>query len=86
MKPKNSLLLVTGVFLGLAINAIAQQTETRQPRSVVQFEIELTVDRVKNGVRMKCLEGCMWEALAFSCDPNGPDCEGSFDEGGTPAE
>ncbi len=86
MKPKNALLLLTGVFLGFAVNAIAQQIDTRQSPSVVQFEIELTVDRMKNGVRMKCLQGCMWETLAFSCDPNGPDCEGSFDEGGTPAD
>ena len=86
MKPKNALLLLTGAFLGFAINAIAQQSNTGQLSDVIQFEIELTVDRMKNGIRMKCLEGCMWESLAFSCDPNGPDCEGSFDEGGTPAD
>lgn len=86
MKFKNWIVLVIGLICGTAFDAIAQQNNDPVPRSVVEFEIELTVDRAKNGVRMKCLEGCRWRTLSFSCDPNGPDCERSFDEGGTPAE
>jgi len=86
MKPKNILLLLTGAFLGFAISATAQQTNPRPNRAIVQFEINLTVDRAQNGVQMKCIDGCIWETLSFACDPNGPDCERSFDEGGTPAD
>ena len=86
MKIKSLSLLGLGVLAGFAINAIAQQPIQRQLPNVVEFEIELKVDRAKNGVRMTCLEGCRWKTLSFACNPNGPDCEKSFDEAGTPAQ
>ena len=76
MNSTNILLLLIGAFLGFAINAIAQQTDPLPSRAIVRFEIELTVDRTENGVRMKCIDGCMWETLSFACDPSGADCEG----------
>ena len=86
MKSKSFLLLLIGALFGFAISATAQQT-TRDPNpAIVQFEIELTVDRMQNGVQMKCVDGCAWETLSFACDPSGPDCETSFDERGTPAD
>jgi hypothetical protein len=86
MKPKYVYLLLIGAILGFAINAVAQQTSPRPNHGVAEFEIELVVDRADNVVRMKCIEGCMWETLSFGCDSSGPDCAGSFDESGTPAD
>ena len=83
MKTKTLGVFVLGGILGLAISATAQQSTSMQGPS--DFVIELTVDRAANGVEMKCTEGCVWETLSFACDPVGADCEGSFDQFGTPA-
>lgn len=84
MKIRNWLFLIVGLVSGMALNAIAQQNN--QPsRQVSEFAIQLTVDRDANGISVKCLEGCLWRTLSFHCGPDKPDCEGTFDEGGTPA-
>ena len=86
MKSKSILLLLIGALFGFAISATAQQTKRDPNPAIVQFEIELTVDRTRNGVQMKCVDGCAWDTLSFACEPSGPDCEASFDELGTPAD
>jgi len=81
---KTVLVFALGAISALAITATAQQPNSTKTPPV--FSINLEVVRAENGVRMKCTEGCAWETLSFSCDPNGPDCEGSFDQFGTPAD
>ena len=83
MKTRMLAVFVLGVISMLAINAIAQQGASRQ--HISGFSIELAIDRAANGVYLKCAEGCAWETLSFSCDPSGADCQGSFDQFGTPA-
>ena len=83
MKTKNSSIVVLAALAGFAVSAFAQQSA--QNRSVVEFEIEIAVDRINNGVNMTCHQGCMWKTLSFSCGPN-VDCASSIDESGTPAE
>lgn len=73
-----------GVISAIAIDALAEQRASGD--SLAKFVIELSIDRSENGVRMKCTEGCAWESLSFSCDASGEDCEGSFDQFGTPAQ
>lgn len=72
-----------GAICGLAINAIVELPTSRQ--EIADFAVELTVDRVANGVRMTCTQGCAWETLSFACGPSATDCKGSFDQFGTPA-
>lgn len=84
MKTKMLIVFAFGFISAFAISAIAQQTASGP--GLANFVIELSVNRSENGVRMQCTEGCAWETLSFSCDPSGPDCEGSFDEFGTPAQ
>jgi len=84
MKAKMLILFAYGFVSALAVNAIAQQIASGP--DLANFKIELSIDRTENGVQMECTEGCAWETLSFSCDPSGPDCEGSFDEFGTPAQ
>lgn len=83
MKMNTSFHLVLAALTGFGINAVAQQIPGRL--NVVEFEIEIAVDRAKNGVHMKCIEGCMWKTLSFSCGPD-IECVSSIDESGTPAE
>lgn len=80
MKTRNILYMVAGLIIGFGFNATAQ---TQSP--VVDFAIEVAIDRADNGVKVKCMKGCMWRTLSFSCGP-GPDCVSSIDETGTPAE
>ena len=56
-------------------------------RNIVDFEIEITVDRENNGVKLICIDGCAWETLSFACGPDMDiECRSSIDEYGTPAE
>jgi len=83
MKSRNRLAFILSIFIGLTINGVLLYAANT--RTVVEFEIEVTVDRVNNGVKFRCMEGCHWETLAFSCRP-GLDCVSTIDEFGTPAE
>lgn len=83
MKKRDLALFALGALSALAVGAFAQQ-QGNAPR-VSSFAIELTVDRANNGVRMKCLDGCGWKTLGFSCGADKPDCVASFNEYGTPA-
>jgi hypothetical protein len=83
MKVKNGLIVMLAALIGFGISAFAQQNAIN--RKVVEFEIEITVDRENNGVNMKCIEGCMWETLSFGCGGLDIDCASSIDESGTPA-
>lgn len=80
MKTKNLLLVLVGAAIGFGFSAAAQQSPP-----VADFAIEIAIDRSENGVDMKCMKGCMWRRLSFSCGP-GVDCVSSIDETGTPAE
>lgn len=84
MKTKMLFMFAFGFMSAFAISAIAQQTASKH--GLANFEIELSINRSENGVRMKCTEGCAWETLSVSSDPSGADCEGSFDQFGTPAQ
>ena len=83
MKSRNRLVLILSIFIGLTINGAL--LDAANSRTVVKFEIEVTVDRVNNGVKFRCMEGCHWETLSFSCGPD-IDCVSTIDEFGTPAE
>lgn len=84
MKMKMLIVFALGVISAIAIDALAQQGASGD--RLANFAIELSIDRSENGVRMTCTEGCAWESLSFSCDPSDADCEGSFDQFGTPAQ
>jgi hypothetical protein len=83
MKTRNQLVLIFSILLGLTINGALLYAAGS--RSIVEFEIEIAVDRVNNGVNLRCTEGCVWETLSFSCGPD-KDCVSTIDEYGTPAE
>ena len=83
MKTKTYLLVAVAILSGYVISSLAQQSAAQ--RNIVEFEIEVSIDPVENGVKFKCIDGCAWEALSFSCGP-GVECASSIDEYGIPAE
>ena len=83
MKSQYRLVLILSVFIGLTINGALLYAANG--RTGVEFEIEVAVDRINNGVKFRCMEGCHWETLSFSCGPD-IDCVSTIDEFGTPAE
>ena len=84
MKLKPVGIFVLGAISAFVLIAFAQQANPS--RSVADFRIDLEVLRADNGVRMSCAQGCAWQTLSFSCDSYGGDCQGSFDQYGTPAK
>lgn len=82
MNLKTPSVFALGALSALGLTALAQQSTPK----LADFRIQLEVKRAENGVQMVCTEGCAWNKLSFSCDSQGEDCLGSFDQYGTPAE
>lgn len=82
MNPRTLLSFALGALAAFGLTALAQQSSP----NLADFRIQLEVQRAENGVRMACTKGCAWQTLSFSCKSQGEDCQGSFDQNGTPAE
>jgi len=78
-------LIYAGIVIYAALMISFANFSEAGPRNIVEFEIEITVDRENNGVKLKCIDGCAWETLSFACHRD-IECTSSIDENGTPAE
>ena len=63
------------VLASLAVGRAAEQ------RPLADFRVVVAVDPQKNEVVMKCMAGCAWTDLTFSCREN-EVCSSSVDEYG----
>ncbi len=83
MNTKIGLFVTLVALSGLGIGAFAQQNSTAS--NVEGFKIEIGFNPTSSSIKMKCIEGCVWETLAFTCDSS-VECTSSIDEGGMSAE
>jgi hypothetical protein len=83
MRRREVLSLVAVVGIGLMPGGASVWSQ--DTRNVASFNIEVTLDSTNHEVRFKCIDGCAWEALSFSCG-NDVECTSSIDEYGTPTE